>query len=64
LAASPRYRFKRLLRRVANYGVPNSLIEFVFGNILFRRFAQLVFFHHRGLLSRKGWGAVIGKEDG
>lgn len=62
LAASPRYRFKRQLRRVANYGVPNSLIEFVFGNILFRRFAQLVFFHHRGLLSKEGWGAALGKD--
>ncbi len=61
LAASPQYRFKRQLRRVANLGVPNSLIEIAFGNRLFRRFAQLVFFHHRGLLSREGWDAVLGK---
>jgi digeranylgeranylglycerophospholipid reductase len=61
LAASPRYRFKRQLRRVANHGVPNSLIELAFGNVLFRRFAQLVFFHHRGLLSREGWSAALGK---
>lgn len=62
LAASPHYRFKRQLRRVANYGVPNSLIEFTFGNSLFRRFAQLVFFHHRGLMTREGWGAALGKD--
>jgi flavin-dependent dehydrogenase len=63
-AASPRYRFKRQLRRVANLGVPNPLIELAFGNTLFRRFAQLVFFHHRGLLSREGWDAALGKGTG
>jgi flavin-dependent dehydrogenase len=62
LAASPHYRFKRQLRRLANYGMPNPLIEFTFGNTLFRRFAQLVFFHHRGLLSKDGWDAVLGKD--
>jgi flavin-dependent dehydrogenase len=61
-AASPRYRFKRQLRRVANLGVPNPLIELAFANTLFRRFAQLVFFHHRGLLSRDGWDAAFGKD--
>lgn len=61
LAAAPHYRCKRQLRRLANYGMPNSLIEFAFGNTLFQRFAQLVFFHHRGLLSREGWEAVLGK---
>ncbi|HET8553742.1 MAG TPA: NAD(P)/FAD-dependent oxidoreductase [Rhodanobacteraceae bacterium] len=62
LAASPRYRFKRQLRRVANLGAPNWCVERVFGNMLFRRFAQLVFFHHRGLLSREGWSAAVGRE--
>lgn len=62
LAASPKYRFKRQLRRLANQGLPNPLIEFTFGNALFRRFAQLVFFHHRGLLSRRGWQAALGKD--
>lgn len=60
-AASPRYRVKRQLRRIANCGLPNPLIECVFGNLLFRRFAQLVFFHHRGLLATDGWEAVFGK---
>ncbi|MDR0782044.1 MAG: NAD(P)/FAD-dependent oxidoreductase [Pseudomonadales bacterium] len=64
LAAAPRYRVKRLLRRLANYGVPDACIEAVFGNVLFQRFAQLVFFHHRGLFSRKGWNAVFGKNGG
>ncbi|MES2626729.1 MAG: NAD(P)/FAD-dependent oxidoreductase [Pseudomonadota bacterium] len=62
LAASPHYQFKRQLRRVANFGMPNPLIEFAFGNTLFRRFAQLVFFHHRGLLSREGWDAVLRRD--
>lgn len=64
LAASPQYRFKRQLRRLANVGVPNPLVEFVFGNSMFRRFAQLVFFHHRGLLSRCGWETVMGRHQG
>jgi flavin-dependent dehydrogenase len=59
LAASPRYRFKRQLRRVANLGCPDPIVEVLFGNTLFRRFARLVFFHHRGLLSREGWDAVL-----
>lgn len=64
LAASPRYRVKRQLRRLANRGVPNALVEFTFGNLLFRRFAQLVFFHHRGLLSREGLRAALGHDAG
>jgi digeranylgeranylglycerophospholipid reductase len=63
LAAAPRYRFKRQLRRVANYGVPNLLVELTFGNVLFRRLAQLVFFHHRGLLASDGWSALLGKDN-
>jgi flavin-dependent dehydrogenase len=62
LAAAPRYRCKRQLRRLANRGLPNAFIEGVFGNLLFQRFAQLVFFHHRGLFSRQGWDAVFGKD--
>jgi flavin-dependent dehydrogenase len=62
LAAAPQYYFKSQLRRLANYGMPNALIELAFRNILFRRFAQLVFFHHRGLLSRDGWDAALGRE--
>lgn len=61
---SPHYRFKRQLRRVANWGLPNPLVELVFCNPLFRRFAQLVFFHRRGLLSRAGWQAALGRFGG
>jgi hypothetical protein len=38
LDASSRFRFKLQLPRVANYGMPNPLIEFAFGNTLFWRF--------------------------
>lgn len=62
LAAAPRYLCKRQLRRLANYGMPNSLIELALGNTLFRRLAQLVFFHHRGLLSKEGWETVLGRD--
>lgn len=61
LSAAPTWRFKRQLRRLANIGIPNSLLELTFNNFLFRRFAQLIFFHHRGLLTREGWSAVLGK---
>ena len=59
LATAPRYCFKRQLRRIASMGLPNGLIESAFGNALFRRFAQLVFFHHRGLFSAGGWQALL-----
>src|SRR5690606_6916634 len=60
--AAPRYRFKRLLRRGANLGLPNALVEGAFGIRLFQRLPQLVFFHHRGLLSRAGWEALFGRD--
>jgi Dehydrogenases (flavoproteins) len=63
-ATALRYRCKRMLRHMANRGVPNALVETVFGNLTFRRFAQLIFFHHRGLLSRAGWQALFGKDLG
>lgn len=54
-AHAPSYTFKRHLRRIANVGVPNAIVEPIFTNSLFRRFAQLIFFHHRGLLSPAAW---------
>lgn len=52
---APSYTFKRHLRSLANYGVPNAVVEPIFGNALFKKFAQLIFFHHRGLLSPAAW---------
>jgi len=62
--AAPQYRCKKWLRRCANRGVPNQLLEGVFTNSMFQRFAQLVFFHHRGLLGRDGWQALLGRDAG
>ncbi|MEY4641249.1 MAG: hypothetical protein RLZZ227_1243 [Pseudomonadota bacterium] len=34
----------------------------IFGNVLFRRLAQLVFFHHRSLLTSERGHALLGKD--
>lgn len=51
----PRYGAKRLLRRLADHQPPNAVVDMLFGLDLFRAFAQLVFFHQHGLLSRDAW---------
>ena len=51
----PRYRLKRLLRHAADRQPADQLVNALFGADSFRAFAQLVFFHHRGLLSRDAW---------
>ncbi len=38
-----------------NLGVPNVMTETIFGSAMFLKFAQLIFFHHRGLLSKDAW---------
>ena len=40
---------------------PNFLFNFLINNSLFRKTAQLIFFHHRGLLSKKAWNEILGK---
>lgn len=57
-AAAPRYRFKQQFRRLANRGVPDAWMEWAMGRSAFQRLAQLIFFHHRGLLSASGWKAA------
>ena len=52
---APKYYAKRHLRSIANLGVPNAMTETIFGSAMFRKFAQLIFFHHRGLLSKDAW---------
>ena len=51
----PRYQFKKLLRMIANGPVPNYLLDEMLSSPVFRRFAQLIFFHHRGLFSKQAW---------
>ena len=58
------YRFKRELRRVFDlFPPPNFLINFLINNSLFRKTSQLIFFHHRGLLSKKAWDEILGKKN-
>lgn len=53
---TPRYRMKSLLRQgFSRWQPPNLLYDLLLANPLFRRFAQTVFFHHRGLLSAQAW---------
>ena len=54
-AVYPSYAWKRRLRHLAGMQPSNKLINAIFENQSFRLFAQLVFFHHRGLLSREAW---------
>ena len=58
----PSYFVKQGLRQFFDILTPpNFLFNFMIGNFLFRRTAQLIFFHHRGLLSKKAWNEVLGK---
>ena len=60
----PSYRIKRELRRVFNtFPPPNFLYNFLINNSLFRKTSQIIFFHHRGLLSSKAWKEILGSKD-
>ncbi|RBP48534.1 NAD(P)/FAD-dependent oxidoreductase [Arenicella xantha] len=55
-----RYPVKKRLRSAYNqFGAPDSLVNFMISNGLFRRVAQIVFFHHRGLLSKDAWRDIL-----
>ncbi|NIP39012.1 MAG: hypothetical protein GWO07_09815 [Candidatus Dadabacteria bacterium] len=59
----PSFFFKQGLRRLFNFFTPpNFFFNFMIGNSLFRKTTQLIFFHHRGLLSKKAWAEILGKE--
>lgn len=59
----PSYLFKNGLRRFFNFLTPpNFLLNILIDNPLFRKSAQIIFFHHRGLLSKKAWAEILGKE--
>jgi flavin-dependent dehydrogenase len=58
-----RYPFKRQLRAMYSMTPPSdALMNRLIGNALFRRFAQIVFFHNRGLLSKQVWRDVLFSE--
>ena len=58
--AYPRYFWKKLLRQTARFDPPNSLLNGLIANSFFKAFAQLVFFHHRGLFSTEAWYDLLG----
>jgi flavin-dependent dehydrogenase len=51
----PSFAFKRALRRLFDLPVPNRLIDGALHLRSVRQLARLVFFHHRGFLSRAAW---------
>ena len=60
----PSYRVKRELRRIFDiFPPPNLLFNFLINNSIFRKTSQLIFFHHRGLLSKKAWNEILGKKN-
>lgn len=59
----PSYRYKKLLRNVNNIFIPpNSVLNFLLNNYLFKKTAQLIFFHHRGLMSVEAWKEILGNK--
>lgn len=58
----PSYLFKNSLRKLFSFFTPpNYLFNFLIANSTFKKSAQLIFFHHRGLLSKKAWDEIIKK---
>jgi geranylgeranyl reductase family protein len=55
----PRYRWKALLRRALDHDPPNWFYNWTLGVPPMRAFAQLVYFHSKGLKSRAGWRAMF-----
>lgn len=55
-----RYAVKKTLRWAYNRcGMPDAAMNTLIANGLFRRVAQLVFFHNRGLLSKEAWRDIL-----
>ncbi len=61
-AAYPGFFWKRQLRWLADRDWDNATIERMLARPELRRFARLVYFHRKGLLSVSGWRAVLSAE--
>lgn len=56
----PNYHFKGLMRWSTDHFLPpNWMNDLALSNPVFRRIAQILFFHHRGLLDRKAWKEIL-----
>ena len=54
------YPVKRQLRRLANLvSFSDRISNHVINNTAFQRAAQLIFFHNRGLFSKRAWGEIL-----
>jgi flavin-dependent dehydrogenase len=51
----PSFRCKRWLRRAFDLDFPNPVYDRILASPLLRQLARLVFFHHRGVMSREAW---------
>lgn len=56
----PDFTFKKILRHLSDHiTIPNSAYDLLLGTPVFRSIAQIVFFHHRGLLALTAWRDLI-----
>ncbi len=60
LAMVPRYGVKGMMRwSMDHLSPPNALYNLALGNPVFRRIAQVLFFHHRGLFCAQAWKDIL-----
>lgn len=57
--AVPSYFIKGMMRTIFDLRPPNQLFNLLLGSEIFRKTAQTIFFHHRGLLSVKAWRDLL-----
>jgi hypothetical protein len=56
----PSFRCKRWLRWAIDLELPNPLYDRLLASPVVRQMARLVFFHHRGVMSREAWREWLG----
>ena len=59
----PNFLWKGLMRRAADRGIPDPLVNTILGLKPVRRVARLVFFHNRGLASVEAWRELFRGEE-
>lgn len=57
--AYPRFRAKRVLRAMLDQAPPNWVLDYALRTAPVRALAQLVYFHHRGLLTSSAWTDLL-----
>jgi digeranylgeranylglycerophospholipid reductase len=60
-ASYPRFTFKRWMRRALDLGPPNWLYNVMIGTAPMRWLARLVYFHTKGLKSKRAWREAVGR---